>query len=125
VGSAGWQPSTVHPQELAKAWDRGSPSAAFSCRAWLRSHFHCNFFNFTREGFQTQGVSWLESRELVWRLVYLFIYFLFYGALSRNPEFKRRRRIAHSSDVGSEPLFQFISLEREDEYMEIKQRPYF
>lgn len=39
--------------------------------------------------------------------------------------FKRQGRIAHSSDTGSEPLFQFISLEREDEYMEIKQRQRF
>lgn len=72
-----------------------------------------------RESLGWKAGSWFGG----W-FFYLFI-FLFYGALSRNPEFKRRRRIAHSSDVGSEPLFQFISLEREDEYMEIKQRPYF
>lgn len=70
-----------------------------------------------RESLGWKAGSWFGS--------YFFYYFLFYKALSRNPEFKRRRRIAHSSDVGSEPLFQFISLEREDEYMEIKQRLHF
>jgi len=62
----------------------------------------------------------LGSKAGSWFLGYFFGFF--YKALSRNPEFKRRERIAHSSDVGSELLFQSISLERGDKYMEIKQR---
>lgn len=60
----------------------------------------------------------LGSKARSWFLGYFLG--IFCKALSRNPEFKRRERIAHSSDIGSEPLFQFISLERGDEYMEMK-----
>lgn len=57
----------------------------------------------TFASFQTQGISWLKSWELVFFGVFL------YKELSRNPEFKRQERIAHPSDIGSKPLFQCIS----------------
>lgn len=60
------------------------PFCSRSCRVWLRSHFHCNFY-FICEGFQTQGISWLESWELVWRLFFFIIfYFIKHSAGIQN-----------------------------------------
>lgn len=111
---------------------RGLPTAAYGswqqfCSLLMQSVIEkvifIVIFCFTCEAFQTQGVSWLESRELVFGFSFIIFYFIKHSAGIQN--LRDKRELLSLQILAASRSSSLFPWKEGMNYTEIKQKQYF